>query len=164
MPNTPNQSPKQNTQQDQDPVQVSIKRVYRVTPDKVWRAWTEPQALSQWFGSGQPGSVQAAEIDLQVGGRYRIAFTCPKGTFNEVSGVYQEVVPHSRLVFTWAWQSTPERVSRVSIDLAPVAGGTELSFVHDRFFDTQARDNHEGGWTAMFAQLDGFMQHHTQAA
>lgn len=144
--------------------QVSLKRVYPVSPDKVWRAWTDPQALSQWFGSGQPGSVSKAEFDLQVGGRYCIAFTCAKGTHNEVSGVYQEVVPNSRLVFSWAWHSTPERVSRITIDLKPVAQGTELSFVHDRFFDAAARDNHEGGWTSMFAQLDGFIQPSKQEA
>lgn len=135
----------------------SIIRRYRVAPEKVWRAWTEPQALSQWFGSGKPGSVTTAEFDLRVGGRYRIAFICPKGEFHEVSGIYQEVVPHRRLVFTWAWKSTPERVSRVSIDLKPPADGTELSFVHDRFFDAEARISHERGWLPMFDQPGDFL-------
>lgn len=148
----------------QQNAQVSLKRIYPVGPDKIWRAWTDPQALSQWFGSGQPGSVSKAEFDVQVGGRYCIAFTCPKGTYNEVSGVYQEVVPHNRLVFSWAWHSTPERVSRITIELKPVKDGTELSFVHDRFFDAAARDNHEGGWTAMFTQLDDFVQRQSQEA
>ncbi len=148
--------------QQQAPAQLSIGRSYRVAPERVWRAWTEPQALSQWFGSGKPGSVTAAEIDLCVGGRYRIAFNTPDGDAHEVSGVYQEVVPQRRLVFTWAWKSTPERVSRVSIELKPLADGmgkgTELSFVHDRFFDAQARTNHERGWPPMFDQLGDFLQ------
>lgn len=150
--------------QEQAPVQLGIRRVYHVAPDKVWRAWTDPQALSQWFGSGSPDSVSAAEIDLRVGGRYRIAFTCAKGESHEVSGVYQEVVPQRRLVFSWAWKSTPERVSRIRIELTPVAEGTELSFVHDRLFDAESRSNHEGGWLPMFEQLGDFLQRIRQAA
>ena len=64
------------------------------------------------------------------------------------------VVEHERLSFSWAWQSTPERVSRVTVSLKDVEGGTELEFVHDRFFDQAARDNHERGWTGTFAKLD----------
>jgi uncharacterized protein YndB with AHSA1/START domain len=148
----------------QEQAQVSISRNYRVTPEKVWRAWTDPQALSQWFGPGPTPSVTVAEIDLCVGGRYRIAFDTPDGNHHEVAGVYQEVVPNRRLVFTWAFKSTPERVSRVSIDLAPLADGTELRFVHDRFFDRQARDNHARGWPLFFDSLGAFLHHNRQEA
>ena len=136
--------------------EVRISRSYGVAPEKVWRAWTDPQALSQWFGPGNP-LVTTAEIDLRVGGRYRIVFKGASGDMNEVSGVYQEVVPHSRLVFTWAFKSTPERVSRVSIELKPQAGGTELRFVHDRFYDEEARVGHENGWQRGFANLDAML-------
>ena len=74
-----------------------------------------------------------------------------------MSGIYQEVVENRRLSFTWAWQSTPLRVSLVTIELRPTAQGTELDFRHDRFFDQQARDNHERGWAATFAKLDDFL-------
>ena len=146
--------------QTEAPAQVSICRRYRVSPEKVWRAWTEPQALSQWFGHpGQPRSATVAEIDLRVGGQYRITFAGQTSEMNQVSGVYQEVEPHRRLVFTWAWQSTPERVSRVSIELMPLdqGRGTELNFVHDRFFDAQACINHQRGWQPAFETLDALL-------
>ncbi|MYN20551.1 SRPBCC domain-containing protein [Rugamonas sp. FT107W] len=139
------------------PAQVSLRRIYPVAPEKVWRAWTDPQALSRWFGPGE-ASLTRADIDLREGGRYHLAFAGPDGGLNQMTGVYQEVRPFTRLVFTWAWHSTPERVSRVSIDLAPVAAGTELRFVHDRFFDEQARINHERGWAFFFSSLDRFLQ------
>ncbi|OYU95894.1 MAG: ATPase [Burkholderiales bacterium PBB5] len=148
----------QDTQQQQAPAQVRIERRYPFAVDKVWRAWTEPQALSLWFGNSQPGAVTEAEINLQVGGRYRIVTRLPDGGTNEVSGEYQQVLPHRRLVFTWAWRSTPERVSRVSIDFVAQDGGTALHFVHDQFFDEQARINHERGWTTIFKQLDAALQ------
>ena len=70
---------------------------YPVAPDKVWRAWTEPQALSHWFGPGDPDSVTRAELDLRVGGRLRISFRTQDGEEHDVSGVYQEVVENRRL-------------------------------------------------------------------
>ena len=150
--------------QYQEPAELRLSRSYNVAPEKVWRAWTEPQALSQWFGPGKAPSVTTAEIDLRVGGRYRIAFSTPDGDTHEVSGVYQEVVLHRRLVFTWAWRSTPERVSRVSIDLKPLANGCGLSFVHDRFFDATAHANHERGWMPFFDKLDEFLHRNPQEA
>ena len=137
--------------------EVRISRSYGVAPEKVWRAWTDPQALSQWFGPGNP-LVTTAEVDLRVGGRYRIVFKGASGEMNEVFGVYQEVVPHSRLVFTWAFKGTPERVSRVSIELKAQAGGTALRFVHDRFYDEAARAGHESGWQRGFANLDAMLE------
>jgi uncharacterized protein YndB with AHSA1/START domain len=137
---------------------LSITRRYAVAPEKVWRAWTDPRALSQWFGPGDTASVTRAELDVRVGGCYRIAFRTQDGEEHDVSGVYQEVEPHRKLTFTWAWKSTPERVSLVAIELQPADGGCELRFRHDRFFDQQARDNHQRGWTATFAKLDVFLR------
>lgn len=152
----------QQSNQRPTPAQVRLDRHYPRPVEKVWAAWTDPQALSCWFGLGRPGAVTQAEVDLRVGGRYRIVTRLPDGATNDVSGQYQEVVPHSRLVFTWAWASTPERISRVSIDFAATDAGTELRFVHDRFFDEQARANHERGWSSIFGHLDDFLQRDTQ--
>lgn len=140
-----------------DKPSLRITRTYPVAREKVWRAWTDPQALSRWFGPGEPNSVTRADMDVREGGQYRIHFTTPDGEDHGVSGVYQEVVPLERLAFSWAWQSTPDRVSRVAIVLRDVPGGTELDFLHDRFFDQAARDNHERGWTGTFTKLEQFL-------
>jgi uncharacterized protein YndB with AHSA1/START domain len=138
--------------------EVRIVRHYPVSADKIWRAWTDPQALMRWFGPSPETIATVAEIDLRVGGRYRIAFRSPDGEQNQVGGEYLELQPPERLVFSWAFHTTPERVSRVSITLRPVADGTELTFVHDRFVDLQARDNHERGWHAFFLQLTDYVE------
>jgi uncharacterized protein YndB with AHSA1/START domain len=140
-----------------EPAELCIRRHYPVAPEKVWRAWTDPQALICWFGPGEPDSVTLAEVDLRVGGRYHIVFHTPDGEDHDVSGVYQEVVPNRRLVFSWAWKSTPERVSRVSVELSTKGRGCELLFTHDRFFDRAARLNHERGWQPTFDKLEGFL-------
>ena len=137
--------------------QLRLTRRYPLEREKVWRAWTDPQALSAWFGPGEPHSVTLAELDVRPGGAYRIRFRTPDGEEHEVGGRYEEVEAPRRLVFSWAWHSTPERVSRVSIELRPVPDGTELDFLHDRFFDHAARDNHERGWTGTLAKLDAWL-------
>ena len=96
---------------------------------------------------------------MRVGGRYRIVFGGPQGTDHEVRGVYREVVPGRRLVFTWTWpNSTPERESVVAIVFRAVEGGTELDFRHEQFFDEAVRDGHERGWSGAFAKLDAYLR------
>ena len=140
-----------------DRPQLRLTRRYPVPPEKVWHAWTDPQALSAWFGPGEPHSVTLAELDARPGGPYRIRFRTPDGEEHEVAGHYDEVEAPRRLAFTWAWHTTPERVSRVRIELRPVPGGTELDFLHERFFDEAARDNHERGWTGTLAKLERWL-------
>ena len=132
---------------------LRLQRRYPVACEKVWRAWTDPQALSAWFGSAEPGSVLVADLDVRPGGKYRIRFRM-RGEEHEVGGTYEEVRPHERLAFLWAWHSTPDRVSRVQLTLRPVPEGTELQLLHHRFVDEAARTNHERGWTVFLANLE----------
>ena len=133
---------------------LTLRRHYPVACEKVWRAWTEPQALKAWFGPEEIIEVPVAEVDLRVGGQFRVRMHAADGETHEVSGTYLEVVPNRKLVFSWAWKSTPERVSRVTVALRPVDAGTELSLLHEGFFDEAARDNHQRGWFGTFAKLD----------
>jgi uncharacterized protein YndB with AHSA1/START domain len=137
---------------------LSITRRLGARPEKVYVAWTEPENLVQWFGPAnvKPGSVRA-ELDVRAGGRYRISFSGNDGEYHEVGGVYREVVPNERLVFSWAWHSMPERESLVTVSLRPDGAGTLLIFRHEQFFDETARDNHERGWTELFAKLEEFV-------
>ncbi|MET0677938.1 MAG: SRPBCC domain-containing protein [Bradyrhizobium sp.] len=111
----------------------------------------------RWFGPAtvEQGSVKA-DIDLRVGGSYRISFRA-NGGYHEVGGVYREVVPNRRLVFSWAWHSTPERESLVTISIRPEGSGTLLVFNHAQFVDEQARDNHERGWSEFLVKLESYL-------
>jgi uncharacterized protein YndB with AHSA1/START domain len=67
------------------------------------------------------------------------------------------VIPNEKLVFTWAWKSTPERESIVTITFRPDNGGTLMTFVHEQFFDEDARDRHQHGWNGSFAKLENYL-------
>jgi len=136
-----------------------IERRFAVAPEKVWRAWTDPQAIRRWFGPGGPQPVSAAELDLRVGGRFRIVFGGADGNAHEAQGVYREIVPNRRLVFTWTWpRTTPERESLVTILLTEVGGGTEMLFRHEQLFDDKVRDDHRRGWSETFDKLARLLQ------
>lgn len=138
---------------------LTLRRNYAAAPQKVWRAWTEPEALKKWWGPGHPPSVSVADLDLRVGGRFRICFGGPQGNDHECAGVYTEVVPNRRLQFSWHWpRTTPERVSLVTIEFKPDGEGTELVFRHERFFDQAAADGHQRGWTEALQKLERFLQ------
>jgi uncharacterized protein YndB with AHSA1/START domain len=134
---------------------LTLTRRFRARPEKVWAAWTDPEKLIAWFCTtkARPGSFRA-DLDVRVGGRYRISFDMESGEHSEVGGVYREVVPNERLVFSWAWHSTPERESLVTVSIRPDGAGALMVFTHEQFFDEAARDNHERGWSELFTQLE----------
>lgn len=141
-----------------DKPSLTLAREYAAAPEKVWRAWTDPRALKQWWApsGGEPTSL--VELDVRVGGRYRICFGGADGNQHECAGEYREVVKPRKLVFTWSWpRTTPDRVSLVTILFNAKGRGTELVFRHEQFFDETARDNHNRGWSRALEKLGEFL-------
>ena len=136
---------------------LSLVRRFNASPEAVWRAWTDPEALKHWMAPTDRHSVELAEADVRVGGRYRLVMKAPDGELHDVSGVYREVVPNRKLVCTWAWKSTPERESLVTVLLRATPEGTELTLTHEAFFDEAARDRHQQGWIGCIDQLERFL-------
>jgi uncharacterized protein YndB with AHSA1/START domain len=132
---------------------LTIKRRLKAPPAKVFAAWTDPEKVKGWMG---PGEIKAlrVESDVRVGGRYRWLMQSPGGEEHDVGGVYREIIPNEKLVFTWAWKSTPERESLVTVLLKPDGGGTLLTLTHEQFFDEEARDRHQGGWNGALDKME----------
>jgi len=101
--------------------------------------------------------AKLSEADPRVGGGYRFIIQAEDGEDHDVSGVYREVVPNEKLVFTWAWRSTPERESLVTILIKPDGDGSTLTLIHEQFFDEAARDRHNEGWSSCFNKLERFL-------
>ncbi len=135
---------------------LTLKRRLNAPPQKVYAAWTDPEKILKWFGPDS-GPVKEAFIDVSVGGRYAVSFSSEDGEQHHVSGVYREVVPNQKLVFTWAWRTMPERESLVTVTLSPDGDGTLLTLHHEQFFDERARDGHQGGWPGALDKLEQFL-------
>ena len=95
--------------------------------------------MLQWWGP-DAGPTLSAEADVRPGGRFSVVFRLLNGKQHNPTGVYQEMVPEKKLVFTWEWPGMPERESLVTILLEPVEGGTELTLIHEQLPDEAARD------------------------
>jgi uncharacterized protein YndB with AHSA1/START domain len=133
---------------------LTFKRRFNAPPEKVYAAWTDPQKIVRWFGRADANrETFQADIDPRVGGRYRVSFSTD-AEYYEVGGVYREVLPNRRFVFSWAWHSTPERESQVTVSLEPDGDGTRLTVHHEQLFDQASRDGHERGWTASLDKLE----------
>ncbi len=137
------------------PETLRLSRILPAAPEAVFAAWTDPASLSQWFDPGGV-SVTLAEIDARVGGRLVINMRGNEsGRDFPHDGEFLEVDPPRRLVFTWR---TPwEQESRVTLELVPHEGGTELTLIHERIPNAELRDSYQGGWTRVLESLEGHL-------
>jgi uncharacterized protein YndB with AHSA1/START domain len=135
---------------------LTLKRRINAAPEKVFSAWIDPEKVKRWMGPGEVKVLQV-ESDPRTGGRYRWLMQAPDGEQHDVSGVYREVIPNQKLVFTWAWKSTPERESLVTVEVKPDGDGSMLTLTHEQFADDEARDRHQQGWTGAMEKFEKFV-------
>lgn len=135
---------------------LTIERRFQAPPALVFAAWTEPRHMMGWWATKDAVTL-VAEADLRVGGRFRVVFETPDGERHDVSGVFREVVAGQKLVMSWAWATTPERLSQVTLFFRPDGAGTSLTLRHEFFFDEEARDNHNRGWSEALDNLAAFI-------
>jgi uncharacterized protein YndB with AHSA1/START domain len=139
------------------PALVQVRRVVPAARDDVFRAWTDPQLVPQWFRP-RGGSSPSAEMDVRVGGRYRWAMKLLGHVYYAV-GEYVEVDPPRRLVFTFGWERALVRLSDslVTVEFAPRGHETEVVITHERLGTRRLRAMHAAGWRACLAYLDELM-------
>ncbi len=136
---------------------LTLVRRIAARPSIVFEAMTTAEGVAAWFGPDDVPVVRA-EMDARVGGAYRVHFRTLDGRDHEASGEFLEVVPPRRIVMSWNWAfgGVPEeqgRTSRVEINLAPIAEGTELTFTHADLWDEASEKSHTGGWTGALEKL-----------
>jgi uncharacterized protein YndB with AHSA1/START domain len=138
-------------------VSLIARQLVRAPVPQVFAAWTEPARLKMWWG---PASVTCtdAEVDLRVGGRYRIANTFPDGRVVWIAGAFEVVEPPSRLVYSWGveGQGQARAAERVTVRFEARGSATEVVVVHDLIPDAATRDQHEHGWRGC---LEGLAEH-----
>lgn len=135
---------------------LMMRRKFNAPRARVYAAWTDPAQLMQWFG---PENVTMAEAtcDVRVGGHFHVVMIEDTGDRHEVNGVYKEVVPGEKLVFSWAWYTTPDRTSQVTVRFKDEGEATMLTLIHEQLFDEAAKAGHTHGWTGSLAKLEAFL-------
>jgi uncharacterized protein YndB with AHSA1/START domain len=108
--------------------------------------------MMRWYAPADAETLRA-EADAHVGRRFRVLMRTADGEEHDVSGVYREVVPDEKLVFTWQWRSKPEWESLVTVMLKRDGEGTILTLIHEQLPDEAERDGHRNGWTGAIEKL-----------
>ena len=140
-----------------------IRRQIRAPAARLFDAWTRPEQLKAWWG---PRSVTCvgAQIDLRVGGGYRISHQVADGSALSISGTFQQIDPPRRLIYTWRREPGPSAFELVTVSFEPVGGATNVTVLHERIFDADARRTHDQGWKECLEALDVFAVRAIEAA
>ena len=141
---------------------LGFTRVLKVPRALVWACWTDPRHIPHFFVP-RPHKVIACDIDLRVGGRFDTTFDVD-GNVMENRGVWLEIVPQTRLVFTDAytegWKPAPEPFMTAILDLADEGEGTRYTATaRHRSAETCRQHEEMGfytGWGIVADQLEAY--------
>lgn len=139
-----------------DDTTLRIERIIDAPPDAVFRAWTDRDAMEQWYRDGDGFVARVLELDLRVGGRYRVEFG-PAGEPPYVEhGTYMEIEAPHRLKMTETLEGvpTPWDHTTVTVLLEEEEGKTRLVLIHEGFPSPAARDNAGGGWPGFIDRIE----------
>jgi uncharacterized protein YndB with AHSA1/START domain len=137
-----------------DALVLELARVLPGSPERIFAAMTEPAQLARWWGP-QGFSIPEVEVDLREGGGYRFAMRPPEGEPFHLSGTFLDVVPPSRLRYTFVWEppDPDDRETVVSVSLTAVGAATEFSLTQTGFATRARLDLHRDGWTQSLEKL-----------
>jgi uncharacterized protein YndB with AHSA1/START domain len=133
---------------------LTVTRVINASCARVWQAWTDPKQLAQWF---TPKEVECRNLtaDVKVGGTFRIHMVSAKGEHFAI-GKYNEIIPNSRLQFTWEWENYAMPDSVVTVSFEDLGAATRLTLVHEGLPDEEDLQQHTHGWNSLvekFAEM-----------
>ncbi len=132
--------------------ELLISRTFDAPKSLVFAMWSDPEHMKNWMGP-ETFDCPVVEMDFRVGGAYRALIRSKERGDNWFGGVYREIEPNRRLVFTFAWDNDGPSAgveTLVTIVFRERGGKTEQIFHQTPFLNVERRDAHVGGWTGTF--------------
>jgi uncharacterized protein YndB with AHSA1/START domain len=156
------------TATEQGTAELFITRVFNAPLKLVWRAWSEPKHFMRWWGP-KDFTSPVCKMDFRVGGKYLACMRSPDGKDYYSSGVYREIVPMERIVYTDSFadeKGNPVPPSHygfsndnwakeliVTVTFSESAGKTTMTLRHSGFPKGQMTEMAEAGWNQSFDKL-----------
>jgi uncharacterized protein YndB with AHSA1/START domain len=144
------------TNGEADELALTITRLFAAPRALMFKVWTDATHVAKWWGPRDYPATQLT-MDVRPGGRWRGRLQSKEdGRVLWHGGVFREVVPPERLVFTFAWEEEGERglETVVTVTFTDQDGRTLMTFHQAPFKSTGERDGHGGGWTSTFDRLE----------
>lgn len=140
---------------DRAPVVLRIERTFDAPAPAVFDAWTSEEVLRRWWHAEPDWETPRAEVDLRIGGRFRVTMRNPHdGAEYSGGGEFLEIDRPRRLAFTWTWDDTPGNRQLVEVDFSERDGVTTVVLVNSGLADEEAKESHRAGWQQSFDNLD----------
>ncbi len=136
--------------------EIRIRKLLPASPQEVFDAWTDPESLKVWFCPGDTMRTEA-ELDLRVGGQYRIVMHAEKTDYIH-TGEYCEILPAQRLVFTWRSTMTHNEDTLVTVELYPRGDQTELVLIHERLPSADVAASYNAGWLTIVEKFAAYLR------
>jgi uncharacterized protein YndB with AHSA1/START domain len=130
---------------------VRVTRRFSGSPQRVFDAWLDASTAGKWLFATPSGQMVRVEIDPRVGGRFNFVDR-RDGEDIEHTGEYHEIDPPRRLVFSFSVPKFSSENTRVTIEVAPLEKGCELTLTHENVYRDYASRT-EAGWTNILAAL-----------
>lgn len=143
-------------------LELQVRRILNAPRERVFQAWTDARQMSQWFRPRRESSDAKVEMDARPGGAYSITVVNAQGQSHTARGVFKEVRPPERLVFTWQLEGKTdlpgaELETLVTVELHDRGGKTELVLTHQRFVAEETVQRHTHGWAGCLEALGGYL-------
>jgi uncharacterized protein YndB with AHSA1/START domain len=141
--------------------EIRVERIFNASRDRVWRAFTDPTQLAQWWGRGHKLVIERLEVVR--GGHWRFVEHTPNGEVHGFEGRYREVTPPKRLAMTFEWDGMPGYVEITTVDLEDLGDGRTRVVSNVLFFTPEERDGMlksgmEKGMNESYAALDRLLE------
>jgi uncharacterized protein YndB with AHSA1/START domain len=133
-------------------VTLVVRKTIRAGAERLFEAWTQPHQLKKWWGPVDVKCIEA-QVDLRVGGQFRIGNQLPSGNILWITGEFESIERPHKLIYTWYVEGDSKRPERVTVHFEPVDGATEVMVVHALIPDEPTRARHEQGWLGCLAGL-----------
>ncbi len=137
---------------------LTIARRFDAGRGRVFRAFVDRDAFARWIGS-KGMQVTGCERSVAEGGRYRILLEGEDGECHVLTGVFREICPDERLVFSWEpqWGKDRDTPTTVTVELRDRDGGTELTLTQSVFGTLDSRDRHATYWEGCLDNLQAYL-------
>jgi uncharacterized protein YndB with AHSA1/START domain len=134
---------------------VRIERTFDAPAEVVFDAWTSPEVMRRWFHVGPDWETTEAEVDLRVGGRFRVVMRGADGSEAELSGEYTEIQRPHRLAMTCTFSDDPaDQEQLIELSFSESDGSTRVVLVNSDIPSDERRDAQRWGWDGCFDQLE----------
>jgi uncharacterized protein YndB with AHSA1/START domain len=139
--------------------ELIITRIFDAPRRLLFKMWTEPEHLVRWWGPAGFTMI-FSRMDVRQGGAWTRSIQAPDGSVIRKHGVYREIVPPERLVFTYVTddpEGNPGRETLVTVSFVDLGGKTRLTLHQAPFQAVATRDDHLRGWTGALERFAEYL-------